>query len=49
MFWLLIIAAVLIVLWILAQVLGWALGAALHILWIGALVLFAIWLFNVVF
>ena len=38
------LAGLLIVLWIAAQVLGFVLGAALHLLWIGALVLFAIWL-----
>lgn len=44
--WLLTLAIVLVVLWILAEVLGWVLGAALHLLWIAAIVLFAIWLFN---
>jgi hypothetical protein len=42
--WLLLLAIVLVVLWVAAEVLGWVLGAALHLLWIAALVLFAIWL-----
>lgn len=42
--WLLTLAVVLIVLWIAAEVLGWVLGAALHLLWIAALVLFVVWL-----
>lgn len=41
--WLLMLAILLVVLWALAEVLGWVLGAALHLLWIGALILFAIW------
>jgi hypothetical protein len=44
--WMLILAVVLVVLWILAEVLGWVIGAALHLLWIAALVLFAFWLFQ---
>lgn len=44
--WLLTLAIVLVVLWILAEVLGWVLGVALHLLWIAAIVLFVIWLFN---
>lgn len=44
--WLLTIAIILVVLWVLAEVLGFVLGAVLHLLWIAALVLFAIWLFN---
>lgn len=44
--WLLILAVVLIVLWVAAEVLGWVIGAALHLLWILALVLAAIWLFQ---
>lgn len=44
--WLLWVAVALVVLWILAEVLGWVLGALLHLLWIGALVLFALWLFR---
>lgn len=42
--WLLILAVVLVVLWLAAEVLGWVLGAALHLLWIAALVLFVVWL-----
>lgn len=44
--WLLTLAIILVVLWVLAEVLGFVLGAVLHLLWIAALVLFAIWLFN---
>jgi hypothetical protein len=44
--WLLSLAMVLLVLWVLAQVLGWVLGAALQLLWIGALVLIAVWVFQ---
>lgn len=44
--WLLTLAIILVVLWILAEVLGWVLGAALHLLWIAAIVLFVIWLYN---
>lgn len=44
--WLIWLAVVLVVLWVLAQALGWVLGAALHLLWIVALVLFAVWLFQ---
>lgn len=42
--WLAILAVVLVVLWIAAKALGWVLGAALHLLWIAALVLLAVWL-----
>lgn len=44
--WLPILAVVLVVLWLAAELLGWVLGAALHLLWIAALVLLAIWLFQ---
>lgn len=44
--WLLTLAVILLVLWILAEVLGWVIGAALNLLWIAALVLLAIWLFQ---
>lgn len=44
--WLLWLAIVLVVLWIAAEVLGWVLGAALHLLWIAAIVMFVIWLFQ---
>jgi len=43
MSWLLFLAVALLVLWVLAQVFGWVLGAALHLLWILALVLLVIW------
>ena len=42
--WLLPLAVVLVVLWVAAELLGWVLGAALHLLWIAALVLVAVWL-----
>lgn len=44
--WLLTIAIILVVLWILAEVLGWVLGAALHLLWIAAIVLFVLWVIG---
>lgn len=44
--WLLWAAIALVVLWVLAEALGWVLGALLHLLWIGALILFAVWLFQ---
>ena len=44
--WLLTIAIVLVVLWILAEVLGFVLGAMLHLLWIAALVLFVFWVIG---
>src|SRR5690606_21864502 len=44
--WLIWLAVVLVVLWILAEALGWVLGVAVHLLWIAALVLFVIWLFR---
>ena len=44
--WLPMLAVVLIVIWVAAEVLGWVLGAALHLLWIGALILLAFWLFQ---
>ena len=44
--WLLWLAIILVVLWVLAEVLGFVLGAALHLLWIAAIVLFVLWLFR---
>jgi uncharacterized membrane protein required for colicin V production len=44
--WLLTLAIVLIALWILAEILGFVLGAALHLLWIAAIVLFVIWVIG---
>jgi len=46
MSWLLWVAIILVVLWVLAEVLGFVLGAALHLLWIAAIVLFVLWLFR---
>lgn len=43
MSWLLTIAIILVVLWVLAEVLGFVVGAALHLLWIAALVLLVLW------
>lgn len=48
MSWLVLLAIALVVLWILAQVFGFVLGAASNLLWIAALVLLAIWLFQTV-
>lgn len=42
--WLLILAIVLVVVWVAAGALGWVIGAALHLLGVVALVLFALWL-----
>lgn len=44
--WLLILAIILVALWAVAKVVGWVIGAALHPLWILALVLFGVWLFQ---
>lgn len=41
-----VIAVVLVVLWVLAEVLGFVLGAALHLLWIGAVVVMIVWGFQ---
>jgi hypothetical protein len=43
---LLYIAILLVVLWVVARVVGFVAGAMLNILWIVALVLFAIWIFG---
>lgn len=43
---LVVLAVALIALWIVAEVLGFVLGAALHLLWIAGLVLLAIWAFQ---
>ena len=44
--WLILLAIGLVVLWIAAQVLGWVIGAAIHLFWIGALLLLGVWLFR---
>jgi hypothetical protein len=44
--WLVIVAIVLVVLWAVAKAVGWVVGAALHLLWILALVLLAVWVFQ---
>lgn len=41
---LLVLAVVLLGLWVVAEMLGFVIGAALHLLWIAAVVLFVIWL-----
>lgn len=46
MHWMLLLAIVLLVLWVVARILGWVIGAALNLLWILALVLLAIWIFQ---
>ncbi|MGE0160739.1 MAG: hypothetical protein AB7T31_15145 [Gemmatimonadales bacterium] len=46
--WLPILAVALLVLWIGAEVLGFALGAAMNLLWIVALVLLVVWVFRLV-
>lgn len=38
-----LLAIGLLVLWVLAQVFGWVLGAALNLFWIIALVLLVVW------
>jgi hypothetical protein len=48
MSWLVLLAIALVVLWILGQVFGLVIGAAANLLWIAALVLLAIWLFQAV-
>ena len=44
--WLVTLAIILVALWILAEVLGFALGILLNLLWIAALVLLVIWLYQ---
>lgn len=44
--WLLWAAIILVVLWVLAEVLGFVLGALLHLLWIAAIILFVMWLIG---
>ena len=41
-----VIAIALIVLWIALRVLGFVLGAALNLLWVTALLLLAVWVFQ---
>lgn len=45
---LLYIAVLLIVIWIVARLVGWAAGMLLNLLWIAALVLLVIWLIGLV-
>lgn len=45
---LLYIAILLIVIWVIAQVVGFVAGALLNLLWIVALVLLVIWLFGLI-
>lgn len=44
--WLITLAIILVVLWILAEVLGFVVGAALNLLWIAAIVLGVLWLIG---
>lgn len=44
--WLLWVAIILVVLWVLAEVLGFVVGALLHLLWIAAIILFVMWLIG---
>jgi hypothetical protein len=44
--WLVVVAVALIALWVVAELLGFVLGAALHLLWIAGLVLLAVWAFQ---
>lgn len=44
--WLVALAILLLILWVVARVVGWVLGLAVHLLWVAALVLLAIWLFQ---
>ena len=44
--WLPILAVVLLVLWVAAEGVGFALGAALNLLWIVAIVLLVVWAFQ---
>ena len=44
--WMPIFAIALIILWIGARLLGFVLGAALNLLWIAAILLFAVWIFQ---
>lgn len=44
--WLLPVAVLLLVLWVAARLLGWVIGAAFHLIWVIALVMIAIWLFQ---
>ena len=43
------IAVVLVVLWVVASVTKFVVGAALHLLWVVALVLLAVWAFRKIF
>lgn len=45
---LILLALALLALWLLAEVFGFVLGAALNLLWIGAIVLFVIWLVQMI-
>jgi hypothetical protein len=44
--WLLIVGTLLVALWIVAEALGWVIGAVLNVLWIGALILAAVSVFQ---
>lgn len=44
--WMIPVAVLLIVLWVAARLLGWVIGAAFHLIWVIALIMIAIWLFQ---
>ena len=44
--WLPLLAVVLLVLWVAAEGIGFALGAALNLLWIAAILLLVVWAFR---
>jgi hypothetical protein len=43
------VAGVLLVLWVIAAVTKFVVGAVLHLLWIAALILLAVWAFRKIF
>lgn len=43
------IAGLLVVLWVLAAVTKFVVGAVLHLLWVAALILIAVWAFKKIF
>lgn len=46
MSWLPILALGLLALWAMAEILGWMIGIALNLLWIVAVVLLAVWIWQ---
>lgn len=43
------IAIILIIIWVVAGVTKWVVGALLHVLWIVAVILFLVWLVRKIF